>query len=330
MTITFKRPGCRSPTTWPAASAGRSPTSWRPPCWPTRTAPATRWAPGPFVFKEWIPNDHFTATANPHYWRKGLPYLSQITYKPIPDEAARAEALKSGTIDLMITDTPQIITQFRGNQELLLHRRQHARGRRAGHELRPAQLPGQAVQQPQRPPGRRHGHQPQAVRQGDRRQRAAGEQRPLHRRARPTTRRRRTRRTTRRRRPSWSRRPRSSNGGPISLHLRLDQLAGRHPGRSSTSSRPGSGGLPGEDEDRRSRTRRSTTPWPASTRRWAGASSGRSTPTSTTSSGARPRSARAPCPSTWPATRTPQIETALLAGRAEHREGTSGRPPTRR
>jgi ABC-type transport system substrate-binding protein len=71
---------------------------------------------GPFVFKEWIPNDHFTATANPNYWRKGYPYLSQITFKPIPDEAARAEALKSGTIDLMITDTPQIITQFRGNR----------------------------------------------------------------------------------------------------------------------------------------------------------------------------------------------------------------------
>jgi peptide/nickel transport system substrate-binding protein len=45
-----------------------------------------------------------------------MPYLSQITYKPIPDESARAEALKSGTIDLMITDTPQIITQFRGNK----------------------------------------------------------------------------------------------------------------------------------------------------------------------------------------------------------------------
>ena len=71
---------------------------------------------GPFVFKQWIPNDHFTATANPHYWRPGLPYLSQITFKPIPDESARAEALKSGTIDLMITDTPQVITQFRGNK----------------------------------------------------------------------------------------------------------------------------------------------------------------------------------------------------------------------
>ncbi len=71
---------------------------------------------GPFVFKEWIPNDHFTATANPSYWRPGCRYLSQITFKPIPDEAARAEALKSGTIDLLVTDTPQLIVQFRGNR----------------------------------------------------------------------------------------------------------------------------------------------------------------------------------------------------------------------
>jgi peptide/nickel transport system substrate-binding protein len=70
---------------------------------------------GPFVFQEWIPNDHFTATANPHYWRPGMPYLDSITFKPIPDEEARAEALKSGTIDLMITDTAQIILEFKGN-----------------------------------------------------------------------------------------------------------------------------------------------------------------------------------------------------------------------
>jgi ABC-type transport system substrate-binding protein len=71
---------------------------------------------GPFVFKEWVPNSHFTAAANPNYWRKGMPYLSQITFKPIPNEEARSEALKTGTIDMMVTDTPQIITQYRGNK----------------------------------------------------------------------------------------------------------------------------------------------------------------------------------------------------------------------
>jgi peptide/nickel transport system substrate-binding protein len=72
---------------------------------------------GPFIFKQWVPNSHFTATANPHYWRPGLPYLDEITFKPIIDEEARAEALESGTIDIMVTDTPQIITQFRGNKK---------------------------------------------------------------------------------------------------------------------------------------------------------------------------------------------------------------------
>jgi peptide/nickel transport system substrate-binding protein len=72
---------------------------------------------GPFVFKEWVPNSHFTATANPHYWRPGLPHLDEITFKPILNEQSRSEALKSGTIDLMITDTPSVLLQFRGNSK---------------------------------------------------------------------------------------------------------------------------------------------------------------------------------------------------------------------
>jgi len=72
---------------------------------------------GPFKFQQWTPNDHFTAVRNPNYWRPGLPHLDSITFKPIPDANARAEALQSGTIDIMITDTPQVIIQFRGNRQ---------------------------------------------------------------------------------------------------------------------------------------------------------------------------------------------------------------------
>ena len=41
---------------------------------------------GPFVFEDWVPNDHFTSTRNPHYWRPGLPYLdrSPIGRSPTP------------------------------------------------------------------------------------------------------------------------------------------------------------------------------------------------------------------------------------------------------
>ena len=72
---------------------------------------------GPFKFKQWVPNDHFTATANPHYWRPGLPYLSSIEFRPIPDAGRRSEALQSGTIDIMITDTPEYVLQYRGNRQ---------------------------------------------------------------------------------------------------------------------------------------------------------------------------------------------------------------------
>jgi ABC-type transport system substrate-binding protein len=72
---------------------------------------------GPFIFQEWVPNSHFTANANPHYWRKGFPYLSSITFKPIIDPSARVSALESGTIDIMHTNTPQNFGTFRHNQK---------------------------------------------------------------------------------------------------------------------------------------------------------------------------------------------------------------------
>jgi ABC-type transport system substrate-binding protein len=72
---------------------------------------------GPFVFKEWIPNSHMTATRNPHYWRKGYPYLDSITYKPIIDPNARAAALDTGEIDLMHTNSPTSLQQFRGDKK---------------------------------------------------------------------------------------------------------------------------------------------------------------------------------------------------------------------
>ena len=69
---------------------------------------------GPFVFQQWQQNQRFVATRNPSYWRPGYPYLQQITYKPIVDDVARSDALQSGTVDMMVTVTPQIVVQYRG------------------------------------------------------------------------------------------------------------------------------------------------------------------------------------------------------------------------
>ena len=61
---------------------------------------------GPFKLKEWVVNDHFTAVKNPDYWQKDangvqLPYLDQITFKPVPDGQQRLNGLQSGQFDLI-------------------------------------------------------------------------------------------------------------------------------------------------------------------------------------------------------------------------------------
>ena len=73
---------------------------------------------GPFKFTEWIPNDHFTATANPNYWRPGLPYLHQVTYKPIPDDTARLGGPAVGDHRHDASPTlPKRSCNYRGNHQ---------------------------------------------------------------------------------------------------------------------------------------------------------------------------------------------------------------------
>ncbi len=72
---------------------------------------------GPFVFEDWVPNSHMTAKRNPHYWRKGLPYLDSITYKPIISADSRGEALQTGQIDIMHSNSPDSLLQFRGDKK---------------------------------------------------------------------------------------------------------------------------------------------------------------------------------------------------------------------
>jgi len=73
---------------------------------------------GPFVFQNWNPNDHFTATKNPHYWRPGLPYLDSITFKPIPDSQQLLATLQSGGVDIIHTSTAHITASLRADSSL--------------------------------------------------------------------------------------------------------------------------------------------------------------------------------------------------------------------
>jgi ABC-type transport system substrate-binding protein len=69
---------------------------------------------GPFVYSNWQPNVSFTATRNPHYWQKGLPYLDSIIFRPIPNTTSRESTLRSGGVDMIESADPTTITNFSG------------------------------------------------------------------------------------------------------------------------------------------------------------------------------------------------------------------------
>lgn len=68
---------------------------------------------GPFVFGDWQPNGHFTATRNPHYWQPGLPHLDQVTFRPIVDTVQRENSLRTGAVDAIISIDSQTYQHFK-------------------------------------------------------------------------------------------------------------------------------------------------------------------------------------------------------------------------
>ncbi len=73
---------------------------------------------GPFMFHEWVKNDHVTVVKNPHYWKAGLPHLDQITFKPIENAADRVSALQDGTLNAIDTFFPDSIRTIRDDPDL--------------------------------------------------------------------------------------------------------------------------------------------------------------------------------------------------------------------
>ncbi|GGO69187.1 ABC transporter substrate-binding protein [Nonomuraea cavernae] len=67
---------------------------------------------GPFTFQEYVPDSRFVVAKNANYWRKGLPYLTQIEFRILPDSQTRAQTLEAGQLDAMGTSRDEDITKF--------------------------------------------------------------------------------------------------------------------------------------------------------------------------------------------------------------------------
>ena len=73
---------------------------------------------GPFVNGGWVPNDHFTANKNPHYWRPGYPYLDTIQFRPIPDSDQLLNSLMSNSVDIIHSSASVVTKGLRANSSL--------------------------------------------------------------------------------------------------------------------------------------------------------------------------------------------------------------------
>lgn len=76
---------------------------------------------GPYMFKEWLPNDRLTVVKNPNYWRTGKPYLDKVVFRPMPDMQARFASLQSGEVDVIQTDRGASIIQAREDRTLKVY-----------------------------------------------------------------------------------------------------------------------------------------------------------------------------------------------------------------
>jgi peptide/nickel transport system substrate-binding protein len=73
---------------------------------------ATAIGTGPYKCKEFKPGVRSISVRNENYWKPGKPYLDEIEYFAIPDEAARVNALLSGDVQLINAPNPRSASSF--------------------------------------------------------------------------------------------------------------------------------------------------------------------------------------------------------------------------
>jgi peptide/nickel transport system substrate-binding protein len=73
---------------------------------------------GPFMLKQWQPDQRLVLTRNPNYWGKLDSNVTEIVYTPIKATATRMAALLSGEVDFVLDPSPQDLPRVRANPSL--------------------------------------------------------------------------------------------------------------------------------------------------------------------------------------------------------------------
>lgn len=73
---------------------------------------------GPYMVKEWQPDQRLVLVQNPNYWGKNDTNVTEVIYSPIKSEATRVAALLSGEIDFVLDPSPQDLGRLRQSGNL--------------------------------------------------------------------------------------------------------------------------------------------------------------------------------------------------------------------
>ncbi|QHE77612.1 ABC transporter substrate-binding protein [Hydrogenophaga sp. PBL-H3] len=73
---------------------------------------------GPFVLKEWQPDQKMVLTRNPNWWGKAEGNVTEVIYTPVKAVATRMAALLSGEVDLVLDPSPQDLPRVRSEGTL--------------------------------------------------------------------------------------------------------------------------------------------------------------------------------------------------------------------
>lgn len=72
---------------------------------------------GPFMFEEWVRDDHLTYVKFAAYWKPGQPYLDSVEFKVVVEPAMQLQGLLVGEFDIIHVLEMQNVPQLKQNPE---------------------------------------------------------------------------------------------------------------------------------------------------------------------------------------------------------------------
>jgi peptide/nickel transport system substrate-binding protein len=78
---------------------------------------------GPFMLKEWLPDNSMTLVKNPNYFEKGYPLVDKVIFRVIPEQASLLAGVRSGELDMATISDGATIRQAAKDKKVVVMRK---------------------------------------------------------------------------------------------------------------------------------------------------------------------------------------------------------------